>query len=166
MFLCAAGILGGTLAGVISDRVFGSRRGPVAGLLYALMLVGAIVMTFVYEHPIVGPLVVVMSMAIIGVHGMLSGTASMDFGGRKNAGIAVGIIDGFVYAGTAFMAVVYGFILPEEQLGENGELLGPSTNPDNWAAWPIAMIPMALIGLVLAMRVWNAKPQPKKKTAT
>ena len=46
-----------------------------------------------------------MSLFIIGVHGMLSGTASMDFGGRKNAGIAVGIIDGFVYLGTAVQAL-------------------------------------------------------------
>jgi OPA family glycerol-3-phosphate transporter-like MFS transporter len=31
--------------------------------------------------------------------------------------------------------------------------------------WPIAMIPVAVIGFVLALRVWNAKPQPKKKPA-
>ena len=45
------------------------------------------------DDPVVGWLVVVMSLAVIGVHGMLSGTASADFGGRKNAGTAVGIID-------------------------------------------------------------------------
>ena len=30
--------------------------------------------------------VIFMSLCVIGVHGMLSGTASMDFGGKKNAG--------------------------------------------------------------------------------
>jgi OPA family glycerol-3-phosphate transporter-like MFS transporter len=35
---------------------------------------------------------------------------------------------------------------------------------DNWTAWPVAMIPVALIGLVLARRVWNAKPQAKTKS--
>ena len=64
----------------------------------------SIVLTFTYTTPIVGWLVVFMSMAVIGVHGMLSGTASMDFGGAKNAGIAVGIIDGFVYLGTGVMS--------------------------------------------------------------
>jgi len=102
-----------------------------------------------------------MSMAVIGVHGMLSGTASMDFGGAKNAGIAVGIIDGFVYLGTAFMSLTYAIVLPREQLDAAGKIVGAATDPANWLAWPIAMIPMAAIGLVLALRVWKAKPKPK-----
>ena len=28
----------------------------------------------------------------------------------------------------------------------------------NWWAWPVAMIPVAIIGLVLSTRVWNARP--------
>lgn len=163
MLLCAAGILGGVVAGVISDRVFQSRRGPVAAILYGVMLAGTILLTFFYQSPIVGWMVVIMSLAVIGVHGMLSGTASMDFGGSKNAGIAVGIIDGFVYLGTGFMSLVYGLILPEDKLDAAGNLTGPATDPDNWYLWPVAMIPMALIGFVLATRLWNAKPQPKKQ---
>jgi len=162
-FLCAAGILGGVVAGVISDHVFQSRRGPVAGFLYGIMLIGAILLVFVYQSPIVGLLVVVMSMAVIGVHGMLSGTASMDFGGRKNVGIAVGIIDGFVYLGTAVMSFTYAILLPKEELDAAGNIVGPATDPGNWKAWPLAMVPIAALGLLLAMRVWHAKPQPKKK---
>jgi OPA family glycerol-3-phosphate transporter-like MFS transporter len=161
LLLCIAGILGGVIAGVISDHVFKSRRGPVAVLLYGLMLLGAIVLTFFYAGPAVGGLVVVMSMAVIGVHGMLSGTASMDFGGRKNVGVAVGIIDGFVYLGTATMSLTYTLTLPKEELVD-GRLSGPATDPANWLAWPIAMIPVALIGLILALRVWSAYPEPKK----
>jgi OPA family glycerol-3-phosphate transporter-like MFS transporter len=164
LLLCCAGILGGVVAGTISDHVFGSRRGPVAFLLYAVMLGGSIVLTFVYENPIVGPLVLVMSMAVIGVHGMLSGTASMDFGGKKNVGIAVGIIDGFVYLGTAVMSFTYAIVLPKEQLGEGGELAGAATDPGNWSAWPIAMIPPALLGLLLASRVWNATAKQVRRS--
>jgi OPA family glycerol-3-phosphate transporter-like MFS transporter len=145
LLLCCAGILGGVVAGVISDHVFGSRRGPVAAWLYGFMLTGAAVLTF------------------IGVHGMLSGTASMDFGGRRNVGIAVGIIDGFVYLGTAVMSFSYAILLPQEQLDSAGKIIGPATNPDNWSAWPIAMIPIAAIGLILAFRVWHAYPQGKGK---
>ena len=162
MLLCVAGITGGVIAGILSDHVFGSRRGPVAVLLYALMLAGSIVLTFAYQTSIVGPLMVVMSMAVIGVHGMLSGTASADFGGRKNAGTAVGIIDGFVYLGTGVMALTYGIILPKEELNEAGEFTGPVTDPANWTLWPITMIPLALLGLVLAARIWHAMPKPKK----
>ncbi len=162
LLLCVAGIMGGTVAGIISDRVFSSRRGPVAGILYAFMAVSAVVLTFAYETPIVGWLVIFMTMAVIGVHGMLSGTASMDFGGKRNVGIAVGIIDGFVYGGTAFMSITYAMILPTEELSESGQITGATTDPANWLPWPVSMIPIAIIGLVLASRVWNAKPQPKK----
>ncbi|MCL2822695.1 MAG: MFS transporter [Polyangiaceae bacterium] len=162
LLLCIAGILGGMFAGVISDHLFQSRRGPVASILYGGMLAGAIVLLFTYTSAAVGWIAVVMSVFVIGVHGMLSGTASMDFGGKKNVGVAVGLIDGFVYAGTAAMAILYGQILPKEELNEAGKIVGPTTDPANWIAWPAAMIPVAIIGLVLATRVWNAKPAPKK----
>jgi len=161
MLLCVAGIMGGVVAGTISDHVFGSRRGPVAALLYGVMLIGAVVMVFAYQQPWVGWLVLVMSLAVIGVHGMLSGTASMDFGGSKNAGIAVGLIDGFVYLGTGLMSFTYAVILPKEQLDTAGNLIGPATEPSNWSAWPISMVPLALVGLVLALRIRNAKPKAK-----
>ena len=152
MLLCCAGILGGVFAGIISDRVFQSRRGPVAAILYGGMLVGAILLSVAYQTPWIGPIVIFMSMMVIGVHGMLSGTASMDFGGKQNVGTAVGIIDGFVYAGTGVMSLVYMYILPDDS---NPAVAG---NPDSWIWWPVSMIPVAVIGLVLASRVWNAKP--------
>jgi OPA family glycerol-3-phosphate transporter-like MFS transporter len=163
LLLCIAGISGGVCAGFISDHVFQSRRGPVAGLLYGIMLVGAVVLTFTYTTPLVGWLVIVMSMAVIGVHGMLSGTASMDFGGARNAGIAVGIIDGFVYLGTGVMSLTYAIVLPKVQLDEAGHIVGAATDPANWRAWPLAMIPAAVLGLALAARLWHAKPKPKSK---
>ena len=125
------------------------------------MLVCSVALVFLYDTAIVGWLVVFMSMAVIGVHGMLSGTASMDFGGKKNVGVAVGIIDGFVYLGTGVMALTYGMILPEEQLDAADKIIGPATQPENWIGWPLAMVPMALIGTLLATRVWNAKPKGK-----
>ncbi|MFN2371976.1 MAG: MFS transporter [Candidatus Krumholzibacteriia bacterium] len=161
LLLCIAGITGGVFAGFISDHVFQSRRGPVVGFLYGLMLAGAVVLTFTYTTPFVGWMVVIMSMAVIGVHGMLSGTASMDFGGAKYAGIAVGIIDGFVYLGTGIMSLTYALVLPQVELDGAGNLVGAATNPANWRAWPVAMIPVAAVGLILALRLWNAKPKPK-----
>jgi hypothetical protein len=154
MLLCCAGIAGGIVAGLISDRVFGSRRGPVAAVLYGGMLAGGILLTFTYDTNALGPIMVVMSMLIIGVHGMLSGTASMDFGGRKNTGVAVGIIDGFVYAGTGTMSVLYGVILP------NGEA---AKTASNWSVWPISLIPVALVGLLLSVRVWSATARSPAK---
>ena len=94
----------------------------------------------------------------------------MDFGGRKNVGVAVGIIDGFVYLGTGVMSLTYAVILPEAQVEQTTNaagkvvktFVGPSTDPGNWTAWPISMIIVGIVGCLLATRVWNAKPKGKK----
>ena len=149
LLLCCAGILGGVFAGTLSDKVFQSRRGPVTTLLYGIMLVGGVFAVWMLQSPMLGWLVVFMSMAIIGVHGMLSGTASMDFGGKRNVGTAVGIIDGMVYLGTAAESLYYGSVLP------NGDA---AKDPNHWSAWPMAMIPVSIVGFLLTLRLWNARP--------
>jgi len=83
---------------------------------------------------------------------MLSGTASMDFGGKKNVGVAVGLIDGFVYLGTAMEAVALGWALPKGALAKSAS---------TWWTWPAVMLPAAALGFALATRVWNAKPKAK-----
>ena len=159
LLLCCAGISGGVFAGLISDYFFKSRRGPVATILYAGMLLGAVGMCFSLGVPILAWLMIVMSMCVIGVHGMLSGTASMDFGGSKNTGIAVGMIDGFVYAGTATQAALYAFTLPK--VGAVG-----ADNPAAWWFWPVAMIPVSIIGLVLAYKIWKVTVKPQASPET
>ncbi|MCU0612858.1 MAG: MFS transporter [Candidatus Eisenbacteria bacterium] len=158
--LFLAGATGGMTAGWISDKVFGSRRGPVAALLYSLMLVAALVMTFTVQVPVagvavdalrkvlLGAAVVLVSYCVIGTHGMLSGTATMDFGGRKNAGTAVGLIDGLVYLGTGFQAISLGYLTEK-----------------SWAFWPPFLIPFAVIGTILALRIWKAMPQAAHRKA-
>ena len=153
MLNCMAGISGGVLAGLISDRVFGSRRGPVAGVLYGVMVAGALLMFGTINSRAIGWVVVFMSLAIIGVHGMLSGTASMDFGGKRNVGVVVGVIDGFVYLGTAVEALVLGRVLPKGELAKDSHA---------WWTWPAVILPAALIGLALTTRVWHARPASAK----
>ncbi|HTL38079.1 MAG TPA: hypothetical protein VL326_33340, partial [Kofleriaceae bacterium] len=80
--------------------------------------------------------------------GMLAGVASQDFGGRKAAGTATGLIDGFAYMGTAAQSYLYGVLLPS---GAAAKDIG------NWYSWPLAMIPVAIIGLALAASVYNAQ---------
>ncbi len=164
MTSCVAGMLGGMFAGIISDHLFNSRRPPVAVLLYSIMLAGSIAIIAMLGAPaIISWVIIVMAMAIIGVNGMLSGVASQDFGGRRNAGTATGLIDGFVYFGTALQGFIYGHLLPESKILVAGKMVD---NPaaavtSNWTAWPIAMIPMAVMGLVLSLTIWNARVQPK-----
>jgi MFS transporter, OPA family, glycerol-3-phosphate transporter len=164
MVSCVAGITGGMFAGAISDHLFNSRRSPVSAVLYGIMIAGSVMIIPLFSHPAyVGWVVAAMSMAIIGVHGMLTATASADFAGKKNTGMAVGIIDGFVYLGSTAQSFLYGAYLPASKIRDANDCL--VSNPaardvDNWHVWPYAMIPVAVIGFVLALRIWNAKPKP------
>lgn len=145
LVLFIAGATGGMTAGWISDKVFGSRRGPVAALLYGTMLVCVIVMAFSLHHMLIlGFCVILISYCVIGTHGMLSGTATMDFGGSKNAGTTVGLIDGLVYLGTGVQSLSLGYLTTQ-----------------SWSYWPIFLIPFAIIGLFLAIKIWYAFPQAK-----
>jgi MFS transporter, OPA family, glycerol-3-phosphate transporter len=155
MVSCIAGITGGMFAGLISDHLFQSRRLPVASVLYGIMLIGAIAIFPLLGFPAsISWVIAFMAMAIIGVHGMLSGVASQDFGGKRNAGIATGLIDGFVYLGSAMVSQFYGRTLPEKGTPAAKDI-------ENWHAWPAAMIPMAVIGLALAIKLWNARVHAK-----
>ncbi|MFH0991148.1 MAG: MFS transporter [bacterium] len=85
MSVVVAGIVGAFAAGTISDWIFKSRRPPVAFVGYFLQI---ICLAIIWMAPglewIIGAFVV-NSFAISMVHSMLSGTASMDFGGKKAA---------------------------------------------------------------------------------
>ncbi|OGC96571.1 MAG: hypothetical protein A2W25_00905 [candidate division Zixibacteria bacterium RBG_16_53_22] len=148
LMLMLAGVFGGMFAGTISDRLFQSRRGPVAALLYALLFAGALLMAFTLrsDQILLAVAVVGMSFAVIGTHGVLSGTSTMDFGGKRAAGTAVGLIDGFVYLGTGVQSLSLGFITTR-----------------NWDYWPVFLIPFTLLGFFLAMRIRKAIPVPKAR---
>ena len=146
LLLMFAGILGGNIAGWISDKVFGSRRAPVAALLYGMLAAAMIGMFFSLSSPIIlGVIVFVVSLGVIGTHGLLSGTATMDFGGRRGAATAVGVIDGFVYLGTGLQSFSLGYLTQQ-----------------SWTYWPIFLFPFALLGLYLLTRIWNAMPTGSK----
>jgi OPA family glycerol-3-phosphate transporter-like MFS transporter len=93
---------------------------------------------------LLGVVVFLLSMSVVGTHGMLSGTASMDFGGRKGAGTAVGVIDGFVYLGVGTQSLSLGYLTSK-----------------SWSYWPLFLIPFTILGFVLCLRIWNAKPGKK-----
>jgi sugar phosphate permease len=83
-----------------------------------------------------------ISLAVIGTHGLLSGTATMDFAGRRAAGTAVALIDGFVYAGTTIQSIALGYLTTK-----------------SWSYWPMFLLPFSLIGFLLCTRIWSASPR-------
>ncbi|MFA5139695.1 MAG: MFS transporter, partial [Elusimicrobiota bacterium] len=158
LMLLLAGLAGSFLTGWCSDRFFGSRRAPMAAILYALMGACAGLMVFGLGGNvwIAGAATMLISMAVTGVHGILSGTSTTDFGGTRNAGAATGIVDGMVYLGTGMQSIVIGHLTP---VGEAAK------DPNNWRWWPMFLVPFAVAGLILSIRIWDALPKKARPAA-
>jgi OPA family glycerol-3-phosphate transporter-like MFS transporter len=138
-----AGIAGAFFAGTISDWVFKGRRPPVAFLGYVTQVV---CLGIVWKAPSINWVIaafVLNSFAISVVHSMLSGTASMDFGGKKAAATAAGLFDGMQYVGGAFVGIGMGWLLDKY----------------GWGSWGPSMIAFSFIGAVSMLTLWNARPK-------
>jgi OPA family glycerol-3-phosphate transporter-like MFS transporter len=95
-------------------------------------------------------------MFIFGVHGMLSGTASMDFGGRKAAASAAGMLDGIQYVASGLTGFGLGWIL--KTYGWDGQPLTAGYQPTSAWVWIASIVPFSLFGAVFMTRIWNAHP--------
>ncbi len=148
LLLCLTGVLGGFIAGLLSDRLFQSRRGPPAAINNALMIVLLIIMcVFLTKDPtVLGVTAVLITLAVIGVHSLMSGTAAADFGGKKMTATASGIVDGCVYLGSGLQSLAIGYL-----------------SVKNWHYWPLFLLPFAVMGLILALRMWKELPEATKK---
>jgi MFS transporter, OPA family, glycerol-3-phosphate transporter len=147
LLLCIFGIVGG-FSGMLSDKFFQSRRGPPVAICCGLMFVlTAVMAAFLFSSPrVVGACCVLITMAAIGVHSLMSGTAAADFGGRKATATCAGIVDGFVYLGSGLQSITVGY------------LAGRS-----WLWWPLVLMPFALLGGYLALKIWNELPAATRK---
>jgi OPA family glycerol-3-phosphate transporter-like MFS transporter len=148
ILLCMTGIFGGFASGFVSDRYFQSRRGPPAAINNVIMVVLLLVMMiFLMKDPtVVGAAAVLMTLAVIGVHSLMSGTAAADFGGRKMTATASGLVDGCVYLGSGLQSLAIGYLAPKD-----------------WNYWPMFLLPFAVIGFFLSIRIWNELPKATKE---
>ena len=144
---CVTGIIGGFSAGWISDRIFQSRRAPVAGIMQgiAFFAVFLMIVTITTSSLAVGIASIVVIMAIIGVHAIMSGTATADFGGKKASATATGVADAFSYAGSAVQSFALGILTTK-----------------SWTYWPMFLLPFTLIGFYFARKIWNDIPDATK----
>lgn len=150
------GIVGGVVCGWLSDKLFHSRRPPVAFIFYLGQIVALALLGFAPGPFAAAFLIGFSCMFIFGVHGMLSGTASMDFGGKKAAASAAGMLDGIQYVASGLTGFGLGWVL--KTYGWDGTPMTHGYHPHNASVWVFSIIPFSIAGAILMTRIWNAKP--------
>lgn len=152
-------IMGGLISGWISDRWFDSRRAPSSFIFYLLQVV-------VFFGLAWSPMATKLSgqifalillglgtMLVLGVHTILGGAASIDFGGTKGAATVVGIVDSFQYLGSGVAGFFIGWVL--NNYGWNN---GATFLPTQALMWGGALIPFSLFGALMMIKLWWDKP--------
>ncbi len=137
------------ISGVVSDKLFGGHRSPVAmGLYFLLSLVLALAAVVMWSG-VVGPtkagifigclFLILISFSVNATHSIVGAAAPMDIGGRRMAGFASGVIDSFQYFGAAIALPVTGKLLDKY----------------GWGAWYPIMVLFGIVGgcsMLLVMR--------------
>ena len=164
-FLCVFGIAGGLSAGLISDKLFHSRRGPPTAFLCGIVLILSVfVAAFLSPPEIVGWSSLLIVMASIGVTSLMSGTAAADFGGRKATATCMGIINAFAYLGSGLQSICIGFLVPDKNGPASGQVVPHLPFiPRDWHWWPAFIIPFAVAGVFLCIKIWHELPAATRK---
>jgi OPA family glycerol-3-phosphate transporter-like MFS transporter len=162
LLLCLFGIVGGFFGGWVSDNLFQSRRAPPAAMLSALVIGLTILMAvYLFSAPLfLGLCCVLVVMASVGLTSLMSGTAATDFGGRKATATCSGIVDGCTYLGSAIQSFFIGHLVPSETIGEKATFLGLTRS---WHWWPLFMVPFAILGLGVAIKIWHHLPEATRR---
>jgi len=143
----ACAVLGATIAGCISDRVFGGRRGPIACIMYFSQVILILLFNFLPGSLSACIILIILSVMISGPHALLGAAAAMDFGGRRASGFAGGMIDSFQYTGAGLTGFGIGIILDRT----------------GWEGWLIGLTGFAFLGGLLMAFIWKSLPEKYDK---
>lgn len=143
-----AGSVGAIFSGWISDKVFQSRRAPVAAVM--LLLLGLFAWLYpgipVSQWELSLVVLIMIGFLTYGPHVLMVTTMPMDFATRKAAASATGFIDGMGYIGAAITAILSGWLI--DNFGWNSAFY----------LWVAA----AVIAAILMIILWNYKPAKGK----
>ena len=137
------GMVGVVGCGYVSDRLFQSRRAPAAVLSLvvsaAVMCLGLVNITDPY---LMAGFLFLVGVFLFGPDSVISATASMDFGTKRGAGTATGVVNGIGSIGGIL----------------GGYLPGKLTTGGDWTAlFAVLMIGLAVSACCLAP-LWRTKP--------
>jgi OPA family sugar phosphate sensor protein UhpC-like MFS transporter len=151
-----AGPVGTLVGGLVSDRLFNSKRMPVCVIaLFCLALLMATFRFLPATRAAVGLGMFIIGFLVFIPDSLVAGAASIDFGTKKGASTASGLVNGLGSVGQ-----IIGVTLP----GWAGKLLGQGQNIWN----PIFLwlgIALGVAGLLLLPQ-WNRLPPTAKPVKT
>jgi OPA family sugar phosphate sensor protein UhpC-like MFS transporter len=139
-----AGPISILLGGVISDRIFKSKRMPLSIVCLVLLAIMLFTMDKLpHSKVVLGGCLFLIGLFLFAPDSLVSGTAAVDFGTKKGAATAAGIINGCGSLGAVVGVGVPGFF--HDQWGWDGvfTFLGVSV----------------LLAALLLLPKWNALPK-------
>jgi len=102
---------GSFISGIISDKLFGGRRAPVAAGIYCLEVATILIASQARGAVPVTIAFVVVALTANSTHSLLGPAAAMDIGGRRAAAFASGCINSFQYIGAGVAMQLLGRLL-------------------------------------------------------
>jgi OPA family glycerol-3-phosphate transporter-like MFS transporter len=133
-------VIGGIAAGNVSDRVFGSRRAPVAFFAFVGQAIALLVLWRVLHSAWLGAFALLaITFFVQCTHVLVAGALSMDLGGKTTVATAAGLVDGAQYLAAGVIALTLGELLDRF----------------DYDVWPLAALPFAVIGAILLTTIWR-----------
>jgi OPA family sugar phosphate sensor protein UhpC-like MFS transporter len=148
-----AGPIGTLVAGVVSDRVFGAKRMPVC--VIGLFAVAVVMIAFPYlpaTRTAIGSGMFVIGFLLFIPDSMVSGAAAIDFGTKKGASTASGLVNGCGSIGQTIGVILPG--VAEYVVGKGHDIWHPIFL---WLG-----LALVLAGLILLPQ-WNRVPPTANK---
>jgi MFS transporter, OPA family, glycerol-3-phosphate transporter len=146
-----AGPISILLTGFISDRVFRARRMPVS--IICLVLLGGLLLLLDHLPPTrwaLGTSLFLLGFLAYAPDAMIAGVAVVDFGAKKGASTATGLVNGFGSIGAMVGGVIPGFL--QETWG--------------WQRVFTCLAVAAFIAALLLLPKWNAVPPVSRNDGT
>jgi OPA family glycerol-3-phosphate transporter-like MFS transporter len=144
-------VLGGIVAGNASDRRFDARRAPVIFFAFLGQAAVLLMLSQAYRSMWGGAILLLcLAFFIQSAHSLVGGAASMDFGGKRAVATAAGLFDGAQYLAGAIISYALGPLLDAFKV--------KGTPGAEYAVWPLAPLPFALLGALLIAQLWDTVP--------
>ena len=133
--------------GFVSDRIFGARRMPVS--IICLLLLGALLLSLDHlpsTRWVLGASLFMLGFLAYAPDAMIAGVAVVDFGAKKGASTATGLVNGFGSIGALVGGVTPGLL--QESWG--------------WQRIFTCLAVAAFVAALLLLPKWNAVPPTSK----